>query len=167
MGDLARYSLNNEDKLYQIFGVNAELLIDHAWGFESCTMQAIKEYKSKHISKVMAKVLPKPYSFKKARDILKEIVNRMVLGLIEQNLTCNQIVLDVQYDKESLEKVQSYNDPMSKDSYGRSTINLDYHSSSLETICNKGLELFDLIVNADFLIRKISLALNNVVKNTR
>ncbi|ENU5472075.1 hypothetical protein ACE340_001475 [Campylobacter jejuni] len=120
MGDLARYSLNNEDKLYQIFRVNAELLIDHAWGFESCTMQAIKEYKSKHISKVMAKVLPKPYSFKKARNMLKEIVDHMVLELIEQNLTCNQIVLDVQYDKESLEKVQSYNGPMSKDSYGRS-----------------------------------------------
>ncbi|EBF6070808.1 DNA methylase, partial [Campylobacter jejuni] len=143
-----------------------------AWGFESCTMQAIKEYKSKHISKVMAKVLPKPYSFKKARNMLKEIVDHMVLELIEQNLTCNQIVLDVQYDKESLEKVQSYKGPMSKDSYGRSipknahsTINLDYHSSSLETICNKGLELFDLIVNADFLIRKISLTLNNVVKN--
>ncbi|HEB9308988.1 TPA: DNA methylase [Campylobacter coli] len=172
MGDLARYSLNNEDKLYQIFGVNAELLIDHAWGFESCTMQAIKEYKSKHISKVMAKVLPEPYSFKKARDILKEIVDHMVLELIEQNLTCNQIVLDIQYDKESLEKVQSYKGPMSKDSYGRSipknahsTINLDYHTSSLEAICNKGLELFDLIVNADFLIRKISLTLNNVVKN--
>ncbi|HHP0358010.1 TPA: hypothetical protein ACRZSU_000721 [Campylobacter jejuni] len=134
--------------------------------------QAIKEYKSKHISKVMAKVLPKPYSFKKARDMLKEIVDHMVLELIEQNLTCNQIVLDVQYDKESLEKVQSYIGPMSQDSYGRSipknahsTINLDYHSSSLETICNKGLELFDLIVNADFLIRKISLTLNNVVKN--
>ncbi|MCG4173468.1 DNA methylase [Campylobacter jejuni] len=152
--------------------INAELLIDHAWGFESCTMQAIKEYKSKHISKVMAKVLPKPYSFKKARNMLKEIVDHMVLELIEQNLTCNQIVLDVQYDKESLEKVQSYNGPMSKDSYGRSipknahsTINLDYHTSSLEAICNKGLELFDLIVNADFLIRKISLTLNNVVKN--
>lgn len=68
----------------------------------------------------MAKVLPKPYSFKKARNMLKEIVDHMVLELIEQNLTCNQIVLDVQYDKESLEKVQSYNGPMSKDSYGRS-----------------------------------------------
>lgn len=167
MGDLARFSLKNEEKLYEIFGINAELLIDHAWAYEPCTMQDIKNYKSKNNSKTMAKVLYEPFSFSRARLVLKEMLDMLVLELVEKDLKTKQIVLDIKYDKESLNNkytnVTKFNiqkKEILKNAH--SSINLYKHTSSFHIIMNKTLELFDLIVDSRLFIRQINLTFNNV-----
>ncbi|QOR00914.1 Y-family DNA polymerase [Campylobacter sp. 2014D-0216] len=172
MGDLARFSLKHEALLYKHFGVNAELLIDHAWGIEACTMKDIKNYKSQNHSKVMAKVLPFAYENKQAMKVLKELVDHLVLELIQCDLKTNHITLDIQYDKSNLESSSfsnSYKGTIIKDSYGRAipknahgSIPLENFTHSLKIINKKALELFHKISDKNLSIRKISLSLNNI-----
>ncbi|HEC1756096.1 TPA: DNA methylase [Campylobacter lari] len=172
MGDLARFSLKHEDLLYKHFGVNAELLIDHAWGIETCTMKDIKNYKSQNHSKIMAKVLPFAYDNNQAIKVLKELVDHLVLELIQNNLKTNHITLDIQYDKSNLENssfLGSYKGAITKDNYGRAipknahgSINLENFTHSLKIINKKTLELFYKISDKNLSIRKISLSLNNI-----
>lgn len=172
MGDLARFSLKHEALLYKHFGVNAELLIDHAWGIETCTMKDIKNYKSQNHSKVMAKVLPFAYDNTQAMKVLKELVDYLVLELIQNNLKTNHITLDIQYDKSNLENssfLGSYKGAITKDNYRRTipknahgSINLENFTHSLKIINKKALELFCKISDKNLSIRKISLSLNNI-----
>ncbi|MBX1885975.1 Y-family DNA polymerase [Campylobacter peloridis] len=172
MGDLARFSLKHEDLLYKHFGVNAELLIDHAWGIETCTMKDIKNYKSQNHSKIMAKVLPFAYDNNQAIKVLKELADHLVLELIQHNLKTNHLTLDIQYDKSNLENssfLGSYKGVITKDNYGRAipknahgSINLENFTHSLKIINKKALELFYKISDKNLSIRKISLSLNNI-----
>ena len=167
MGELARFAIKNEQKLYNIFGVNAELLIDHAFGYEPCTMKDIQNYKPMNSSKCIGKVLPEPYDYKRAKSVLISILDLLVLEIIKENLLTSQIVLDVRYDKENLEKFPKYKGATKENSYGvlipknaHGTKNIHFHTNSIKTISELCLELFDEIINKNFTVRKISISLN-------
>ncbi|MBM6800370.1 DNA methylase, partial [Coprobacillus cateniformis] len=120
MGDIARCSIHNEDILYDEFGINAELLIDHAWGYESCSMKDIKSYKPDHQSIGSGQVLSEPYNFEKARLVVKEMVDQLALNLVDKQLVTDQITLTVGYDKGNLSHNQSkYKGEFTTDYYGR------------------------------------------------
>lgn len=122
MGDIARTSLNNEDLLYKLFGVNAELLIDHAWGYEPCTIKQIKSYKPSTNSICSGQVLHCPYDYKKTELIVKEMAELLSLDLVEKNLVTDQIVLTIGYDVENLTNSQIsnlYKGDITIDRYGR------------------------------------------------
>jgi len=118
MGDIARCSLHNEAMLYRLFGVNAELLIDHAWGYEPCTMADIKAYKPQDHSSGAGQVLQSPYPFDKAKLVLREMAERLSLDLLSQGLVTDQIILIVGYDRAS--NTANYQGELTKDYYGRS-----------------------------------------------
>ena len=173
MGDVARCSVKNEDLLYKLFGKNAELLIDHAWGWEPCTIPAIKAYKPSTNSISSGQVLQCPYDAEKARLVVREMADLMVLDLVDKELVTNQIVLTIGYDIENLtdpERRRKYHGEVVTDGYGRQipkhahgTINLDSHTSSTKKIMCAVTELYDRIVNQDLLIRRLTLVANNVV----
>ena len=179
MGDIARCSTGNpadfykEDLLYRLFGINAELLIDHAWGWEPCTIADIKAYKSDTKSLGSGQVLQSPYSFEKAKLIVREMTELMVLDLVEKELLTDQMVLTVGYDIENLtdaERGQAYRGEITTDRYGRSipkqahgSINLGRHTSSTKLILKAVMELFDRIVDKNLLVRRVSLVANHVV----
>ena len=123
MGELAEYSLRNEDKLFKMFGVNAELIIDHAWGYEPCTMKEIKEYRPSTNSLSQGQVLHCPYDYEKAKIIVKEMADSLSFDLVEKGLVTNQIVLTIGFDRESLERYDirsTYTGEVVSDHYGRS-----------------------------------------------
>ena len=179
MGDIARcsiggpYDTQNEDLLYKLFGVNAELLIDHAWGYEPCTMEHIKAYKPESNSIGSGQVLHEAYTYDKARVVVKEMLDALVMDLLEKRLVTNQIVMTVGYDMESLTNPQiraKYDGPITKDHYGRSvpkhahgTGNMYKHTSSLRQITECGMDLYDRIINPDLLVRRVSITANNVI----
>ena len=173
MGYVARCSVRNEDKLYKLFGVNAELLIDHAWGWEPCTIAEIKAYKPENNSISSGQVLQSPYSFEKARLIVQEMTDLLVLDLVDKRLVTDQIVLTVGYDIESLSdpKISAkYKGKVETDRYGRKvpksahgSINLGKHTSSTKLIVNSALELYDRIVNNDLLVRRMYVVANHIV----
>ncbi len=179
MGDVARCSLgskreyHSEDLLYELFGINAELLIDHAWGWEPCTIADIKAYKPSNHSVGSGQVLQSPYSFEKARLIVHEMVNLLVLDLVDKGLMTNQVVLTVGYDIESLtrpEIARQYKGPVTTDHYGRKvpkhahgTESLSKPTSSTKLITKAVLELFDRIVDPRLLVRRVNLVATNVV----
>lgn len=173
MGDVARCSVKNEDLLYKLFGKNAELLIDHAWGWEPCTIPAIKAYKPSTNSLSSGQVLQCPYDAEKARLVVREMADLMVLDLVDKGLVTNQIVLTLGYDIENLtdpERRRKYHGEIVTDGYGRQipkhahgTINLDSHTSSTKKIMCAVTELYDRIVNQDLLIRRLTLVTNNVI----
>ncbi len=179
MGDIARCSMGrkndyyNEDLLYKLFGINAELLIDHAWGWEPCTMADIKAYKPSSNSVGSGQVLQCPYDFDKARLIVREMTDLLVLDLVDKGLVTDQIVLTVGYDIENLnspEKRRAYKGEVTTDFYGRKipkhahgTANLGQHTSSTKLITKAVMELYNRIVNPDMLIRRINMAANHVV----
>lgn len=179
MGDIARCSLGrptdyyNEDLLYKLFGVNAELLIDHAWGYEPCTMEDIKAYKPESNSICSGQVLMEPYTYEKARLVVREMTDLLVLDLVDKRLVTDQIVMTVGYDIENLansEIRKSYKGPITTDSYGRSvpksargTINLPKPTSSSKQITEAASELYDRIVDKNLLVRRISITFNRVV----
>lgn len=181
MADIARMSINNEDFLFKLFGVNAELLIDHAWGYEPCTLEAVKKYKPATNSLSSQQVLSTPYDYKKARLIVREMTELLVLNIVEKRLVTNQIILHVGYDIENLTnmKYKKYcTSEIVKDSYGRSvpkpahgTINLDFKTSSSKIITEKALNLFDKIINNKLLIKRFSISFNNLtsekIENTK
>ena len=179
MGDIARCSLGkageyyNEDLLYKLFGINAELLIDHAWGWEPCTIADIKAYKPESNSIGSGQVLHCPYPAEKARLIVKEMTDLLALDLVDKRLITDQIVLTIGYDIENLSNSSistSYKGEITTDRYGRKTpkhahgtINLDQKTSSSRLLCEAALKLYDRIINPDLLIRRITVTLNKVV----
>ena len=179
MGDVARCSLGkpeefyNENLLYKMFGVNAELLIDHAWGWESCTIADIKAYKPENNSVGSGQVLQCPYEFDKARLVAREMLDLLVLDLVERGLVTDQLVLTVGYDRENLltpERRAAYRGPVSTDHYGRrvpksahGTVNLPRYSSSTKELMQALCELFDRIVDRNLLVRRIYLTTCHVI----
>ena len=178
MGDIARCSLGgphdffNEALLYKLFGVNAELLIDHAWGWEPCTMKDIKAYRPATNSISTGQVLHCPYTAQKARLIVKEMVDLLVLDLVEKASVTDQIVLSVGYDIENLTdpvRSKAYAGAVITDFYGRKvpkhahgTVNLGEHTSSTAKIMSAVTVLYDRIVNPDLLVRRITLVAGHV-----
>ena len=172
MGKIARLSEQNEDLLYKLFGVNAELLIDHAWGWEPCTIDLVKQYKPETNSFSSGQVLTCPYDFKKARVVVQEMADQMALDLVAKRLVTRQLVLTVGYDVESLNstKHDEYQGEVTTDWYGRQvpkhahgTANLDRQTSSSRLITEAVTELYDRIVNPKLLIRRLNLTTNFVV----
>ena len=122
MGDVARMSVKNEDLLYRMFGINAELLIDHAWGWEPCTIADIKSYKPENNRISSGQVLQDPYEHDKARLVVREMTDILALDLVEKRLVTDQLVLNIAYDVENLsdpERRARYTGPIKTDSYGR------------------------------------------------
>ena len=170
MGDIARFSLHNENKLYKEFGVNAEILIDHAWGYEPCTLKDVKNYKPMNTSLSSGQVLKEPYNYHKARLIVREMIDLLSLDLVSKKFLTNQITLTIGYDISNLKVSHiNYNGPVEKDLYGRTvpkaahgTINLDKYTSSSKVMTDQILVLFDRIVNKKLLVRRINIAVNNL-----
>lgn len=163
MREVAMYSLSNEEHLYKIFGINAELLIDHSWGFESCTMQDIKSYTSKSKSKGMGKVFCKGYNKQECAMALKEMIDHLSLSLLSDNFKSNHITLSLIY--EPLKNPHSFKGEVSKDSYGRflpkpsnGSISIGYYTNSLQILSQKTLELYERIYREDTLVRKVSIS---------
>lgn len=173
MGDVALCSVEHESLLYKLFGVNAELLIDHAWGWEPVTMDYVKAYRPETNSLSSGQVLNEPYTFQKARVVAQEMADAVALNLVSKRLVTDQLVLTVGYDIESLTNLEikaKYQGPVTTDYYGRQvpkqahgTANLGKHTSSTRLIMDAVANLFDSIVNPDLLIRRLTLSTNHVV----
>jgi DNA polymerase V len=168
MGDVARCSLQNEDILYKLFGVNAELLIDHAWGWEPCEIRHIKAYKPESSSLSVGQVLSEPYTFEKARTIVREMTEGLVMDLVEKKLVTDQVVLTVGYDTRSL--TGDYQGPVENDWYGRKvpkpahgSENIGRQTSSTKLILAAMLRLYDRIVGKGLLVRRMYVVANHVV----
>lgn len=173
MGDVALCSVTHEDFLYTLFGKNAELLIDHAWGWEPCTIKDIKNYRPASQSLGSSQVLPCPYSPEKARLVLQEMADLLVLDLTDKSLVTDQLVITVGYDIENLsdpKRACNYRGPVVLDPYGRripkhahGTASLNHHTASAREIMSAAGELFDRIVNPDLLIRRLSVTANHIL----
>ncbi len=178
MGDIARCSIgkpgdyHNEELLYKLFGVNAEILIDHAWGWEPCTIADVKDYKPENKSIVSGQVLQNPYDFDKARLVVREMADALALDLVDKRLVTNQLVLTVGYDRENLDdpsRRQSYHGPVTTDRYGRKipkhavgTENFPY-TSSANDLLRAVTALYDRIVDPNLLIRRLSISANKLL----
>ena len=183
MGDVARCSLGgpneyyNEDLLYKLFGINAELLIDHAWGWESATIADIKAYRPSTNSVSSGQVLHCPYDFQKAKLIVREMTDLLVLDLVDKGLVTNQLVLTVGYDIENLTDPairNGYKGPVVTDHYGRKipkhahgTANLPRRCASTSLIVEAVMALFDRIVDTSLLVRRVNIAACNILPEER
>ena len=177
MGDVARMSIKNEDLLYKLFGINAELIIDHAWGYEPTTIDKIRAYRPETNSISSGQVLHKPYNYEKTRLIVKEMAEGLSLDLVRKRLVTNQIVLTIGYDHESLiDPVISkkYTGEVTIDRYGNKipkhghgTENLSHHTASTKTIMDAAMRLFDRIANEILLVRRINITANNVLPESK
>lgn len=183
MGDIARCSIGkedafyNEELLYKMFGINAELLIDHAWGYEPCTIEQIKAYKPETNSVSSGQVLQSPYDFEKAKLVVKEMTDLMVHDLVDKGLVTDQIVLTIGYDIENLtdpNRRAKYKGEITKDNYGRSipkhahgTANLDRQTSSTHLIIDAVVNLYDRIVDPNLLIRRITVTANKLIEENK
>lgn len=177
MGDIARCSIgkptdyHNEELLYKLFGVNAELLIDHAWGWEPCTIADIKAYKPENKSIVSGQVLQCPYDFEKAKLVVREMVDALALDLVDKRLVTNQLVLTVGYESLSnLHQNANYKGVITTDRYGRKipkhaqgTENLNTYTSSSIDLIDAISELYDRIVDSKLLIRRLSISANHLL----
>jgi DNA polymerase V len=179
MGDIARCSIGkpsdyyNEDLLYRMFGINAELLIDHAWGWEPCTIADIKAYKPSTNSIGSGQVLQCAYTFDKAKLIAREMTDLLVLDLVDKRLVTDQLVLTVGYDIENLQNPKiknAYHGATTTDHYGRTvpksahgSINLGRQTSSTKLILDAVTELFNRIVDKNLLVRRVNITANHVV----
>lgn len=176
MGDLARFSLQHEDFLYRLFGVNAELLIDHAWGWEPVTMDLIKAYRPETSSISSGQVLQCAYTAGNARNVVMEMVDSVSLELIDKRLLTDQITLTVGYDVESLTDAavrSRYNGRITTDWYGRpvpvhahGTANIPAPTSASSTLTAAVAELFDRIVNPDLFVRRLTLSVNRLTQES-
>ena len=180
MGDVARCSIGgagefyNEELLYKLFGVNAELLIDHAWGYEPVTMRDIKAYRPESNSIGSGQVLKCPYESEKAKLVVWEMADMLALDLVDKGLVTDQIVLTIGYDIENLQdarRAKTYKGEITSDHYGRKvpkhahgTKNLTRMTSSSKLITGAAQELYDSIVNPNLLIRRIYITANHVIK---
>ncbi len=179
MGDIAKCSVGNpnsyynEDLLYKLFGINAELLIDHAWGWEPCTIAHIKDYKPENNSLCSGQVLQQPYESIKARLVVREMADLLTLDLVDKELLTNQLVLTVGYDIDNMDITKTgkiYKEEVTTDHYGRvvpkaahGSISLACYTSSTKKITEAVAELFDKIVNPDLLVRRISISANHLI----
>ncbi|MBQ0044813.1 MAG: DNA methylase [Bacteroidales bacterium] len=174
MGDVALMSERNEEVLYRLFGVNAELLIDHAWGWEPCTIAQIKAYKPSAHSLSVGQVLTGPYETSKARVVIKEMADSLSLDLVDKKLACDQIVLTIGYDIECLQSPvggrAAYRGAVVNDYYGRpvpkpahGSINLKNPTSSTDEIVAAASDLFDRIIDPALLVRRMYIVANHAV----
>ena len=179
MGDIARCSLGketdyyNEDLLYKLFGINAELLIDHAWGWEPCTLADIKSYRPENNSIGAGQVLQSPYSFEKARLVVREMADLLALDLVDKGLVCDQVVLTVGYDIENLKNPElrrRYSGEITTDNYGRAipkhahgSENLGHYTASGKQILQAVTALFERVVDPLLLVRRMNLVANHVI----
>ena len=179
MGDVARCSVgspddfHNEELLYKLFGINAELLIDHAWGYEPCTIDLVKAYRPSENSLSVGQVLPTPYTYEKARLVIREMTDGLVLSMVEKKLNADQMVLNVGYDIANLAQKDSeakYKGEIQKDHYGRAipksahgSINLPERTSSTKIILEAVTELFERIVDPELLVRRMNVVANHVM----
>lgn len=168
MGKIARCSIHNEDLLYMLFGVNAELLIDHAWGWEPVGMQDVKRYKPATNSLSRGQVLSRGYEYDKAKIVVTEMADDLTLNMVKHQLVANKIVLTINYDAESPNS--SYTGEISTDYYGRSvpkhshgTIKLENHTSLSSDIVEATIKLFEKITNPKLLVRRITLTFAHVI----
>ena len=165
MGDLARLSLTAEDTLFREFGVDAEILIDHAWGIETCGMEQIKAYKPATKSLANGQVLPRAYSWEEGRLAVKEMTEQVVLGLVEQGYVAEGVTLYVGYQILSKGSLSSYHGPVKVNYYGRKvppsvhgTGKLDSPTASLSRITEAVLKLYDKLVDRKLEVRRMSIA---------
>ena len=179
MGDIARCSIGkptdyyNEELLYKMFGVNAELLIDHAWGWEPCTIADVKAYKPETKSIGGGQVLQSPYPYEKTRLVVREMADQLALELVDKGLVTDQLTLTVGYDIENLtdpERRKKYQGEVKADRYGRSipkhahgTANLEEYTASTKRIIAAALELFDRIIDRNLLSRRLTISANRVL----
>ncbi len=161
MGDIARMSVTNEDLLYRLFGVNAELLIDHAWGWEPCLISDIKSYRPQSNSISQGQVMSRPYAWEEARLIVREMIDLLTLELVEKRLVTNQLVLDIGYDIENMK--EDYRGEVITDPYGREipkyahgTENIEAYTSSTRVLTEAMLRLFDRIMDKKLTMRRVS-----------
>ncbi|MCI8801563.1 MAG: DNA methylase [Lachnospiraceae bacterium] len=182
MGDVARCSVgkagdyHNEDLLYRLFGVNAELLIDHAWGWEPCTLADVKAYKPDTSSMSSGQVLKHPYDFEKGKLIVREMTDLLVLELVDKGLVTDQMVLTIGYDIENLTDPvirKRYKGPVTTDQYGRKvpkhahgSIHLGRKTSSTRLILDAVAELYDRIVDRNLLLRRVTVAAGRVMEES-
>lgn len=176
MGDIARQSERNEELLYRLFGVNAELLIDHAWGWEPCTIEMVKAYRPETNSFSSGQVLQTPYTPAKARVVVQEMADAAALDLVDKGMVTDQIVLTIGYDTTSLNDPairSKYKGEIKTDSYGRQipkhshgTANLPGHTSSAHQIVKAAMELYDRIINKDLLVRRLNLTTGRVIRES-
>ena len=174
MGDVARCSEQNEELLYRLFGKNAELLIDHAWGWEPCTVEAVKAYQPESSSLGSGQVLQCPYDAEKAKLVVREMADALSLDLVEKRLVTDQIVITVGYDIENLtdpERRKKYRGEVVTDRYGRQipkhahgTENLESFTSSTQKMVEAASVLYDRIVDKNLLIRRMNITANNIVE---
>ena len=174
MGDVARASLNpfQEDYLYKVFGINAELLIDHAWGWEPTTVDVIKSYRPSSYSISSGQVLHEPYEYEKGQLIVREMAELLVLDLVRKHVVTKQVVLYIGYDRTSLdgERGKLYKGPVGVDFYGRKTPkhangtgNIDHYTSSTKVITETLVELYKRVVDPNLLIRRVNIAACNLI----
>lgn len=182
MGDIARCSIGNEydyyneELLYKLFGVNAELLIDHAWGWEPCTITDIKAYKPENNSISSGQVLHCPYESEAARLIVREMTDLLSLDLVDKGLVTNQLVLTIGYDTENLgntARLKDYSGTFTTDHYGRKvpksahgSVNLEKYTSSSKQLLEAVSELYDRIIDKNLLIRRIYVVANHVINES-
>ncbi len=176
MGDVARCSVHQEDLLYRLFGINAELLIDHAWGWEPCTIADIRSYQPQSSSLGSGQVLHCPYTAQKAKLIVREMTDLLVLDLVDKGLVTDQMVLTIGYDRESLSDPavrKQYQDSLVTDHYGRQipkhahgSVNLPRQTSSTRIITEAVMTLFDQIVDGNLLVRRVNLVANHIARES-
>jgi len=177
MGQIARRSIQNEDFLYKLFGINAELLIDHAWGWEPCTIDFVKAYRPETNSFSRGQVLKEPYEWDKARIVLSEMADAMSLHLFAKGLATDQLELTINYDAENLTdsaRRVHYTGPVRRDHYGREvpkyahgTERLGQHTSSSKIIVDAAVRLYERIINPELLVRRLTLATLHVVPESQ
>ena len=173
MGDVAKTSIENEELLYKLFGVNAELLIDHSWGWEPTTIKNVKEYKPMSNSISSGQVLHCPYNYEDTKLIVKEMTELLTLDLVEKGLVTSQLVLTIGYDIDNLtnpEISKQYKGEVTTDWYGRNvpkhahgTVNLGHKTSSTKIITKAVMELYEQIINKNLLTRRINITANDVI----
>ena len=172
MGDIARTSLNNEELLYKLFGVNAEILIDHAWGYEPVTMKDVKAFRPQVNSLSTGQVLHEPYNYEKTKLIVKEMMELLSLDLVFKNVVTNQLVLTIGYDISNINS--NYEGEITKDFYGREipkhahgTINLDHYTASTKVLINNIVKLYEDIINKNLLVRRINIVACNIIHKNK
>lgn len=178
MGDIAKCSIGsdtefyNENLLYKLFGINAELLIDHAWGWEPCTIEDVKSYKPDTKSISSGQVLTRPYSFDETAVIVREMAELLALDLVDKKVTTNQIVLTLNYDTENIKK--GYKGEITVDGYGRKipkhahgTSNINRLTSSSKLVVNAAMDVFYRIADRSLSVRKVSICANHITDENK
>lgn len=177
LGDVARCSISCEARLYKLFGINAELLIDHAWGWEPCTIAQIKAYKPSVNSLSTGQVLSSAYTFDKAKLVVREMTDNLVLDLVAKKLVTDKMTLMIGYDIENLTDEHrriAYTGPVEKDWYGREvpkpshgSIRLSRQTSSTDLITDAVMQLFDRVVDRNLLVRRMNVVAENTVDEAK